>query len=462
MLLAVLLLHRIIYTTQYAARQRLAEHPSVCPRVFLTLSAVREVLCLWLDMTRILSELLGAREPDFHLHIAQLERASGAPSADIRLTSDLLQKAQAKIRELGLDPSDTTGPELFSALEERLKADETRVRESLHISELADSTSITSGVLQFVRQLSVPKTCYGLKHAVAKRILKGVPPLKAMQRLGYRSLDSFLKHEPVANIYAAAWASESAHWRRDLLEAYHKLQPGDFEPRKIEFSFPRAKRWEKFAAQLASESKIGNMYFQELGAIVLLPLPEATPAPTLLGLLFTLFEINEIRCSSAFFKLQQVRPDFGKVVARVVDGQADTMINVAGQPVPWRLLQRYYGSNKQAYRPELFEPHVQADDLEWHHAETDLAQAIPALEFWHDTVALGMLDNDQAVSFNIFDVALGLSKDVSFKDRVLQFLRGNLWHELMLRYLHQSNVEEVVIQQLDHELAGESLASGRN
>ena len=79
---------------------------------------------LKLAMTRMLSELLSAKEPDFRLMLQQLERANGEPCEDIRLSSEINQKVQSKIRSLGLDPTDTSGPELYNVLNTRLLGDE--------------------------------------------------------------------------------------------------------------------------------------------------------------------------------------------------------------------------------------------------------------------------------------------------------------------------------------------------
>jgi hypothetical protein len=48
-------------------------------------------------MTRYLSQALGAEEPHFSQNIAALEQASGLPSEDIRLSSEVMQRAREKI-----------------------------------------------------------------------------------------------------------------------------------------------------------------------------------------------------------------------------------------------------------------------------------------------------------------------------------------------------------------------------
>ena len=88
-------------------------------------------------MTRYLSLALGAQQPLFGQSIDALERASGRPAADIRLTSELAQRVRLKIIELGLDPDDTTGPELYAALQNKLRDDDAKLRAALGISEQA-------------------------------------------------------------------------------------------------------------------------------------------------------------------------------------------------------------------------------------------------------------------------------------------------------------------------------------
>src|SRR4030095_11870777 len=101
-------------------------------------------------MTHFLSQALGAPEPRFSQSLQQLEHAAGRPSADIRLTTDISAKLRTKIVALGLDPADTTGPELYSALHQRLAQDETTVREVLKIPSEATADEIVQRVTQFL------------------------------------------------------------------------------------------------------------------------------------------------------------------------------------------------------------------------------------------------------------------------------------------------------------------------
>jgi hypothetical protein len=404
-------------------------------------------------MTRFLSQALGAVEPIFSQGIQQLEHAAGRPSTDIQLTSEIMQRMRQKIADLGLDPDDTTGPELYGALHERLKHDEQLLRESLSIAADADANTIIQQVQKTLESYEMPKKIFALKGSVAKRLLKKKIPKNTMKQLGYRSADSMLKHESAAAIYAAASIVEPATWHRNFREQYAKLSPSDFEMRKAAIVRPSSKRWEQLAADYVSSVKHNIMSFPELGAVVLLPLDHQVDGLAMATFLLTLEEMNAIRAHSSYAKLQQVQPDFGTIIQRSSVSEPFTSATLAGQAVPWRMIQRYYSRFSQAYHPEIFEPHVQADDLQWFDGEAVLATVAPELAFWKDTQCLGFVHDGEIVSCNALDVALGYCNHLAFTDRIVHFVRDNLWHELMMRYLNQENLERAVHQQLLKELA---------
>ena len=403
-------------------------------------------------MTRYLSQLLGAQEPGFSQSIAQLERAAGLPSADIRLSADIMQKTRQKIASLGLDPADTTGPELYSALHERLKADEARVRSALGVAADATPNAVVAHVQQWVESLDISKECYALKTSTAKRLLKKKPPKVAMKRLGYRSLESMLKHEHPAQLYAAAMAWESPQWHKSFRDQYARLQPADFEARPMVVLFPHTKRWSSLAGEFVAQAKQNVLCFKELGAVVLLPIEAHVDGQAIATLLLVLDHMNDIRAHSSYAKLQQVKPSFGRIIQQSSSSEPYTAAQLAGQPVPWKMIQRYYARFAHAYHPEVFEPHVQPEDLQWHEGEDILAQLEPSLQFWQETQNLGLVYDGEPVSLNMLDVALSYCNQLSFADRLVHVVRGNVWHELMMRYLHQSNLEEAVHRQLSSDL----------
>src|SRR5882672_2220829 len=263
-------------------------------------------------MTRFLSVALGATEPTFSQGIQQLEQAAGRPGTDIRLTATIMQRTRAKIAELGLDPDDTNGRELYSALQERLKQDDQKVRLALNIAEGAAADDIIGRVQQFLEKHETPKNCFALKASVTKRLLKKKPPKLAMKRLGYRSVDSMLKHETPANLFAGALMAEPVSWHKTFREKYAKLTPSDFESRKIILTHPTSKRWQELAHEFVSAERHNILSFRELGAVVLLPIDRPVDGLAITAMLLAMEEMNGIRAHSSYAKLQQVKPDFGR------------------------------------------------------------------------------------------------------------------------------------------------------
>lgn len=402
-------------------------------------------------MTRHLSELLGAKEPNFRLSLRELERSNGDPSADIRLSTSIMRKVQNKIRALGLDPENTTGEELYATLQQRLLADDQRLRQHIGLAAEASADEFAAKLEQFIKSLDIPRSCFAIRSSAAKRLLKQNPPLKAMKQLGYRSLDSMIKHEPVNQIYAAATLYESPSWHKALLKSYEALTPSDFETRQISLNVPKAKRWEKVSADFAAANHHNSIAFKELGAVILLPVDAKLPALAITSVLMAFKRINDIRVASTFIKLQQVRPDFGQIISKVAASEPYTTAKLGDYPLPWKFLHEFFAYAHELFQPELFEPHVQTEDLELADAEAALAQQIPALEFWLDTKSLALVDGEQSVSLNMLDVALGVVNGLPFVERIVKNARERVWTDLLASYLNPAKLQDIT-RQLSDEL----------
>lgn len=402
-------------------------------------------------MTRILSEVLRAEEPRFGLTLQRLEQAAGRPSADVRLTSEVLAGVANKLRALNLDPKDTTAEELYRALEERLKTDEHFVREALGLADDAASAEVLAAVQRYVSNLDTLPRAFALKNSTVRRMLKKVPPKKTMKQLGYRSLDSMLKHETPAVLYTAAFLCEAYAWRKKLFDQFSQLQPKDFETRKVEIVVPSSKRWSELAAKSSQARKHTIAAHKELGTIVLLPQAVDMPGFALINLTMVTTALNDIASTASFLKLQQVKPDFGARVRYVAEHEPMTNAALADQPVPWRVIHQYYARFKQAYNAAIFEPHVQPEDLNWQWPEHMLARLHEALEFWLDTQYTVLLRDQQIVSLNIHDVAVNYCNRLPFAKRITSFAQQHLWQELMVRYLSHENIEHAITGQLQQE-----------
>lgn len=406
-------------------------------------------------MSRVLAELLGSTEPAFRQQIQRLEQAAGRPAADIRLATQVVNETRAKIRELGLDPQDTTGKELFQALQVRLREDEARIRDRLGVLAAGSPTEVLEAVRHRLEKSDLHKQVFVVKRAALRQILKTLQPKATMKVLGYRSLDSMLKHEPVPQLLAASLLVESKEWHRKRIEAYKKLSPRDFESRAISVHVPTAKQWPRLAEKHISESYHNILSLPEVGAVVLLPMKQDLPGLAITTVLLSVDVLNDMRARSSFLKLQQVRPDFGDIVQKTMLNEPLTDLEMAGQQLPWKVVQWFYGHGHSEYHPEIFQPHIQPDDLQWHDAERVLTDLHPALEFWEGSQLLALLDGSSPVSLNVLDVSLTVCNGLEYSERVIHNMRASLGRELFARYLHQDNLQALLLGKLDRQLAPE-------
>ena len=414
-------------------------------------------------MTRFLSEALQANEPQFRLGLRQLESANGNPNTDIRFSAEIMRETQNKLRELGLDPLDTTPAELYHALEQRVASDDVRLTKILrtdaatYISAEAD---VVAGMIHAIQQLPDSKQCFALKATSLRALIKNQPPKKAMKHLGYRSLNSFLKHEPPALALTAAWLCEGEVWQKRFVASYKNLRAHDFETRSVALIEPTSKQWRDLARQMVHDKRHTILCFKELGSIIFLPMSvEEVPAGAVtVSLSLALHELNEIRACSTFLKLYQVRPEFGQVVRDVANDELRLRSTLLDQPLPWNLIHRYYARLKDHFKEEVFEPYVQLEDMNWHALEHALSEIDPTLQFWQHTAYLGLLDNTQRpVSMNFVDAALNYCNQLPFEKRMVHYFQRSLWHELLIKYLQHEPVEQAVLSELQTQPAEEKL-----
>lgn len=400
-------------------------------------------------MTRVLANLLGVEQLDFRATIQKLEHIAGKPSKDIRLATEVARLSGDKIAELGLDPKDTTSQELYYALQERFKRDNDIVRAALSIESDANVIESTKSVVAYVQKsMNQRNEVLALKNAVARKLIKQQPPKKTMRQLGYRSLDSMIKHEAAAHIIAAAFLCESPTWQKRFTDQYAKLQAGDFEIRAVGISVPTASKWVTFANQVDPEHKVFSV--RELGAVVVLPVQDETQELSLIASIIN--ALNEVRSVSSYLKLQQVKPDFGAKLQAATVSVPLTSTEILNRKVSWRAVHQYFGRFTEKYDPLVFEPHVRETDLHWVQLDETLTSIHPVLHFWGDGLYAAYTDPDQhAVSFNILDVAQGCREGARFLQRSLTTMQAALWEELVIRYLDHANISEALASELQTE-----------
>jgi hypothetical protein len=404
-------------------------------------------------MSKILRDLLEAEEPIFSLALRQLEEASGRAGTDARLIGEIAEKMRHGTEALGLDPRDTTGKELYGAQLARIKADNDRVTRLIGGTDQDDVRQMVPLMVDAVNKLDIKRDCWVLKRSVAKQLLKKMPPKKLMAHLGYRSVDSLLKNEPIDELYTALRFSEGPEWLEKYNELFKTIKPSDFETRPISIVIMNHDKYVDLAASFVAKKRHNVTHTKEMGVIIVVPMhEERMKGITLKTLPLLLHYINEIRLYSSFFKLKQVAPNFGETVVETLIADPAAASSMAGQHVHWRVIQRYLGRHKEEATAEAFEPHVHPEDLHWRKAEEWLAKLDPEMEFWLEMDYVAGMYDGQPLTFNLMDVSLGYSAEEPYDERLYYHFRESLWNEIFIRYMGHKNLEDQILKQLDNDM----------
>lgn len=403
-------------------------------------------------MSKFLRDLLDAEEPIFSLALKQLEKASGNHGTDVKLIGEIMQKARSSMRGLGLDPKDTTGKEFYHALINKVKEDNERVAKIIGGTRINDIKHMVPFMVKAANEVETDRSCWVLKRSVAKELLRKMPPKKLMEHLGYRSIDSMLKHEPIDEVYTALRFSEGGEWLNEYNELFKSIRPSDFESRDINIIVMDHDKYVDLATHFVKKKLHNITHTKEMGTIVVVPMQqEEMQGITLKSLPLIFHYINEIRLYSAFFKLKQVSKRFGAVVVETLVADPGKASQMAGQYVHWRVIQRYFGKMKDENHPEAFEPHVHPEDLHWRKAEELLYLLDPNMKFWEEMDYVGLMFGKNPVTVNLMDVSLSFSNQESYENRYVYHFRESLWNEIFMRYMGNKNLEDQILMQLDND-----------
>jgi hypothetical protein len=404
-------------------------------------------------MSGFLRDLLNAKEPLFSKSLEQLEKASHNPGADVKLIADIHLKAREAMKKLGLDEKDTTGPELYHALNAQIHEHNKHLAESIGGNESMTVGELLPLMKKAAEKVKTPRDCWVLRKSVAKDMLRKMPPPNIMKRLKHRSVESMLKHENLAEIYGALRFAESPEWLNDFNELYKSLRPSDFETRKIEIVVMPHDRWGDIAEHFVEKKRHNITHLKELGVILMLPVKQDhLPGITIWVLSLLFHYTNEIRLYSAFFKMQQVKKNFGDIIVETLIADPDLGPIMAGQNIHWRVIQRYFGKLEKESHPEIFEPHVQPEDLHWRKAEDVLYEIDPELKFWEDLDYVALMYEDRPLPFNMMDVAASYCNQTPYEERTIYHFREALWNEVFMRYMGEKALQEQVLKQLDNDM----------
>jgi len=415
-------------------------------------------------MAKFLRDLLDAEEPLFSQSVTQLEQASGRQGADVRLIADITGKVHESMRQLGLDPAITTGKELYRALDARIASDNARVARLIGATDPENVRHMVPFMVDAANKVKFNRKVFVVKRDKVKEFLRQMPPQKLMEHLGYDTVDAMLEGEEFDELYPALRFSEGGEWLGQYNELFKTVTKDDYEERDLRIVIMDHDKYVDLATHFV-EKKLHNVtHTKELGVIVVVPMhAEHMRGLALKSLPLLLHYMNEVKLYSTFFKFQSHKKNFGEIVVNTLIADPGNASQMAGQYIHWRVIQRYFGKLKDESHLEVFEPHVQPEDLHWRRAEDLLYQIDPELGFWRDRDYVGFnTPEGTPVSLNLIDVSLAYSNKETYETRYVYHMRESLWNEIFATYMSFPNLEHQILQQLDNDMvAPEKLKVGK-
>ena len=386
-------------------------------------------------MSHYLSVALGADEPKFRHALMAFERRSGHNNHDIRLTSKVLQDLKTKLDQLGLDSEDTTAEELYYVLNRKLADDDLELTKKIRLlaaKNVNAEANISDGLKVLVKAIRLQGNCLAVKPSVLKSQLKSNPPRKVMKALGYRSVDSMLKLEPIALLVLAINNFESEPYINNFYNKYKKYTTSNLETKKLSVITTTDKKWQALLKDIKKRTGLAVVSCYEMATVVVLPLnnnPKSGYTTMLVANLLS--EISVTLSVSSFLKLHQVSTDFGIKLSEIAEHEPVVDAKFLDHPVSWKAAQHVLNA------ADTFDyaPHVTSEDLEPINLLSKIGSIVDSYKFWENSQFLALVKSTEATSLNVLDVAINLVNDLPFDKRRLDHCRHALIQELMKLYI---------------------------
>lgn len=401
----------------------------------------------------LLATFLEAQEPLLDDALEQLEQRSGQKGADTKLTAEIAQKAGSVARTLGLDSS-CSGEELYAALLGAVKDQDAHLARTIGGTQVENPTEMIPLAVRRLEQIQMPRDCFALKYKQAATMLQKKPPEALMKRLGYDDCATMIAKEDLAELFIAIRFTEGPDWLNEFDRVYDALKGSDFEERPIRLVRFDPHKWGDVAAHFIEKKKHINTHSKEMGVVAILPPPsDKMAAITTKVITLTLHYYNEVRLYSAYFKLLKKKKNFGRILSETLIADTPKVELIQNHHIHWRVIQRYYGKiGESAKHPEIFQPHLQPEDLHWRSAEKILYQIDPEMAMWQDMDYVAVLKGADTITFNLMDVVLSYANGIAFPDRYLYHFRESLWNEVFARYMGEKELEDQLLVKLDNAI----------
>lgn len=225
-------------------------------------------------MSRAVSALLDQPESVIKKAVNILERKNGYPSHDVRHLAQNIQAVRNKIADLGLDANDTTAQELYYALLIKFQNDSRNFDKNHNPVSQSQDQRVEHAAKLIAKTAKMPEV-WSLKSSSVKNLLKSQLPKKIMKHLGYRSVDSMLKRQNLAEIHLMLAHFESNTWNRAYCKKISSLDSSNFELVPLKIVCLSSAKWGKVLANTPVE------FEANFGAMGIIPTEDLKNRPLL-------------------------------------------------------------------------------------------------------------------------------------------------------------------------------------
>lgn len=394
-------------------------------------------------MSKVISELLGVERRSLDKIILRLEHITMQPGIDAKLTAEVITKSRNKVKELGLEPSDTTTKELYFALLAKAAKDGENLRSKMGITAKTKPVDAAARIAKNCEKITKNETVVCMNQTAVRKILKAVPPKKTMRALSFRSVESVLKREDPLVLYALAKRMEEKTWHKQTLARIKRLQPRDVHevPPKV-LSLPDT--WLNKLDAKDFDSVVEPV--AETGSVLILPsMPLKVKGSVLLTTTLVLQASQRLAIESLPYRTKALSTGLEKLMPEIAMGLLDELDPVHGLSPSWHAVYQLLATQSKERLPDF---EFVLGDLEWVSTETKLASLHEDLDFWVDSHYLGYGRTGLPISFHVVDVAASLVLQRDFDHHIVSHMRASLWNEIQIRYLKHEKIEQAIINQL--------------
>ncbi len=394
-------------------------------------------------MSKYIGQLLQADQRSLDSIIQRLEMMALQPGIDAKLTAEIITSSREKVRQLGLDPTESTKQELYYGLLAKSQSDDLILRRKLGISQSESASTAARIIAETAQRLVQKDTVVCMQPAAVKQILKSVPPKRTLKLLRFRSIDSVLKRENPLALYALAKKVEDKSWQTQVQARLKRLMQRDVKEAPVQIVLLPEEWLDKLHKQ-----PFENLLFPvaETGCILLLPTESfAVGGSVLLALAVILQASMKLSVESLPYRTRALSISYERVLPDIASGALEKLDPIHGLQPSWHAV--YQLLAEYQYK-QLGDFEFVLGDLEWQSTETKLASLASELDFWVNTHYLGFAGGELPVSMHLVDVVASFVLKKPFGTQIISHLKASLWNEIQLRYLRQEAFEKSILSQL--------------